>query len=440
MTLYPRRLFGRAVLTLVFTFGLFAVVTFSAIVYYALMPVTQRSANDLAAFMVWSAQAWVMLPPAQRAAYSEKLLADHRIRIEALDKPIPETNYFLPYVLRVEQALEQHLGFHVPVRTRMEHGKRWFYADLNIAGVDLRVGFPRDRIATRPLTGAVVVLTSSLVLVLVTAAILARRITSPLTRLSEAAEQLGQGRSPQPLPETGPKELASLAHQFNSMARQVQELLDNRTILLAGISHDLRTPMTRVHLELAMLPRDTDPDLLGRMERDLEQMEELIEQALELGRNLGHGETTDVDVADLIEGLAADQPRIRFEPSPPCRRRLNAVALRRILVNLLENALRYSSEQPVDVRLDTAAEPALVRVLDRGPGIPDQEKEAVFRPFYRLEQSRNRETGGSGLGLAVARQLAEANGFVIRLADRDGGGTEAAVVLPRGEGDKTGIL
>lgn len=225
-------------------------------------------------------------------------------------------------------------------------------------------------------------------------------------------------------------ELASLARQFNSMARQVQELLDNRTILLAGISHDLRTPITRLHLGLAMLPRDADSSLLERMEKDLEQMNELIEQALELGRNLGHGEISEVDVSALICELAESQPRIRAQPTPPYRQRLNATALRRILANLLENALRYSGAHPVDIQLDTASQPAKVLVVDRGPGIPDEDKEAVFRPFYRLEQSRNRETGGSGLGLAVARQLAEANGFSIRLADRAGGGTAAAVSLP----------
>ena len=136
----------------------------------------------------------------------------------------------------------------------------------------------------------------------------------------------------------------------------------------------------------------------------------------------------------MIRELAEGQPRIRAQPTSPYRQRLNATALRRILVNLLENALRYSGAHPVDIKLDAVSKPAKVLIVDRGPGIPDEDKEAVFRPFYRLEQSRNRETGGSGLGLAVARQLAEANGFLIQLADRIGGGTEAAVSLPDTEG------
>jgi two-component system osmolarity sensor histidine kinase EnvZ len=354
-----------------------------------------------------------------------------------LDQPIPESRYFLPYVYRVEQALQRRLGFHVELRTRMEDGQRWFYADLNIGGRDLRIGFPRNRIASRPLTGAVLVFSFSLLLVLVTAGILARRITSPLTQLSQAAEQLAQGRSPRPLPETGPRELANLSRQFNHMAGQVHDLLVNRTTLLAGVSHDLRTPITRLRLALEMLPEPRDPSLVQRMERDLEQMNDLIEQALELGRNLGHGMTSEVDVATLLDDLAEGRPRVRWQPSGSCPRQLNASACRRIVGNLLENALRYSGEHPVELRLESGSEPPEVRVLDRGPGIPDRDKEAVFRPFFRLELSRSRETGGSGLGLAVARQLAETNGFDIRLEDRPGGGTTAIVTLPASGAQET---
>jgi two-component system osmolarity sensor histidine kinase EnvZ len=431
MKLLPSSLFGRAVLTLVVAFSLFALLTLGAVVYYTLIPVAHRSADDLASFMVWSAQAWAMMPPAQRAGYREKLLQEHRIRVGEPDGKIPEGAYFLPYVRRVEKALENRLGFRVPVQTRIEDGRRWFLMDLNVSGQPIRVGFPRDRIATRPLTGLIVLALFSVSLVLVTAGILARRITAPLTRLSQAAVLMATGGSPEPLPERGPRELKQLAREFNRMARQVSELLGNRTTLLAGISHDLRTPITRLHLALAMLPDETDPTLVRRMERDLEQMNDLIGQAMELSRNLGHGEASPVDLSTMLEQLVEGRPRVHLQTPGACTVQVNGLALRRVLDNLINNAVRYGKGRRVVVRLLRDREPIEIEVMDRGPGIPDDLKEAVFRPFFRMEQSRSRRTGGSGLGLAVARQLADANGMAIRLDNREGGGTVARVVLPQ---------
>jgi two-component system osmolarity sensor histidine kinase EnvZ len=269
--------------------------------------------------------------------------------------------------------------------------------------------------------------------VVITAAVLARRVTDPLTRLSLAAEQLAKGSYPSPLPERGPRELASLARQFNNMNRQVRELLANRTVLLAGISHDLRTPLTRLRLGLAMLPRDTDEALVERMERDIDDMNGLITQSVELGKTLGAGERSPTDLVGMLHDLAAGrEERVKVTATGPCMVLVHPLALRRIVGNLLDNALRYSSK-PVELRLDCGEQPPVVFVLDRGPGIPEDEREAVFRPFHRLERSRNRRTGGSGLGLAVARQLAIANDMEIQLWARPGGGTIAGVRLPPAE-------
>jgi two-component system, OmpR family, osmolarity sensor histidine kinase EnvZ len=257
-------------------------------------------------------------------------------------------------------------------------------------------------------------------------------VTDPLTRLSLAAEQLAKGIYPNPLPEHGPRELASLAHQFNTMNRQVRELLANRTVLLAGISHDLRTPLTRLRLGLEMLPSRTDRALVERMERDIDDMNGLITQSVELGKTLGAGERSPTDLVGMLHDLAAGRDRVVVAALRPCVQRVHALALRRIVGNLLDNALRYSSGS-VELRLDCGEQPPVIFVLDRGPGIPEVEREAVFRPYYRLEQSRNRRTGGSGLGLAVARQLAIANDMEIQLWGRPGGGTIAGVRLPQGE-------
>ncbi|MEA3276750.1 MAG: ATP-binding protein [Pseudomonadota bacterium] len=428
--LIPASLFSRALLTLVFTFGLFALLTFSSIVYYALAPVADRSTQDLAGFMVLSTRTLVQLPPELRTGYRQKLDQEYDLRlVEGLEPPPNLKPFFFPYVQRLQEALEERLGHPVEILSNLIGGERWFWVNLEADDRKIWVGFPRDRIHTRPLEGVLVVVIIAAILVVLTAALLARRVTAPLERLSKAAEQVAKGGSPRPLPETGPRELASLARQFNETSRQVRELLANRTFLLAGISHDLRTPLTRIRLALEMLPAETEPALLERMERDLDEMNALITQAVELGKTLGAGERHAVDVAQLIGDLVAGRPRVAWQSSWPCPHRVNALALRRILGNLLENALRYSADK-VEMHLDCTHRPPVIFVLDRGPGIPEEEREAVFRPFYRLEHSRSRRTGGSGLGLAVARQLAVANDIEIHLGARNGGGTVASVRLP----------
>lgn len=427
----PSSLFGRALLTLVFTFGLFALLTFAVIVYYALLPVAERSTQDLAAFMVLSARTLVQLPEEIRPDYREKINQEYGLRLlDGAEIPTGLRPYFFPYVRRLELAMEERLGQPIKVLSNLSDGKRWFWVDLGADGRVIWMGFPRDRIHTRPLEGVFVVVVTAMVLMVITAALLARRVTAPLERLSKAAEQVTKGGSPSPLAETGPRELASLARQFNLMSQQVRELLANRTVLLGGISHDLRTPLTRLRLALEMLPEDASPELTERMERDLDEMNALITQAVELGKTLGAGERQSVDLSEMLADLAAGRSsRVSWRPKGPCLHQVNAMALRRIVGNLLENALRYSYDL-VELHLDCKHRQPVIFMLDRGPGIPDDEREAVFRPFHRLEHSRNRRTGGSGLGLAVARQLAIANGIEIHLARRPGGGTVASVALP----------
>ena len=436
--LLPSSLFGRVLLTLILTFGTFAVITFVAVVYYALMPVVQRSTADLAAFMELSARTFVQLPSDIREEYRDKLLNEYELRLALQTEPPGALhNYFFPYVDRLNRALSVRLGRDVRMQSNLIDGKRWFWVDLDTPQGVVWAGFPRDRINTKPLEGVFVISSMALLLVLATATVLARRVTSPLTRLSRAAEEVAKGRSPEPLPENGPAELASLARQFNETSQQVRELLADRTVLLAGISHDLRTPLTRLRLALELLPRNVDQSLKQRMERDIDEMNAQISQTVELGRTLGAGERALIDVGELIGEVVGDRPRILWAPRYGCVQSVNPLALRRILGNLIENALRYSAAL-VEVRLDCRYRAAVVFVLDRGPGIPENEREAVFRPFYRLENSRNRQTGGSGLGLAVARQLAIANDIEIHLSRRLGGGTVASIRLPSADQAETG--
>jgi two-component system osmolarity sensor histidine kinase EnvZ len=265
--------------------------------------------------------------------------------------------------------------------------------------------------------------------------LLVRRITRPLARLSEATSHIGHGEILAPLPETGPRELVDLTHKFNSMAGELTELVENRTTLLAGISHDLRTPLTHMRLALEMLvPDKADAALIERLRRDTEQMDQLIGYTLELARGLEAHEAEEVDLREFIDGIITNYRQadtvIDWEPQSYCPLSIDTMAMQRVLINLFDNAIRYGGNKPVMVRCHRDKEATIIQVLDRGEGIPAAEREAVFRPFHRLETSRSRKTGGSGLGLAIARQLCDARGWTIELLPRGGGGTEARLGIP----------
>jgi two-component system osmolarity sensor histidine kinase EnvZ len=280
------------------------------------------------------------------------------------------------------------------------------------------------------------ILLTGIALTLVAAVLLARLVVRPLQTVSHAVGEVGGGRMPPALPETGPREIAVLARAINRMSGQVRELLENRTVLLSGISHDLRTPLTRLRLALAMLEDGSDPELIAAMERDLEAMDELIGQFLELAQGLDPDSAPSrretVDLQALLGSLVADIRRggaeVRLETGA-CKVYCDPMSLRRIVGNLLDNAVRYDNGRPIELLVDCHTDAPVIRVCDRGPGIPKGEREAVFRPFHRLEAARSRATGGTGLGLAIARQLADGQGWGLRLLPRERGGTVAQLVF-----------
>ncbi|MDD3448376.1 MAG: ATP-binding protein [Gammaproteobacteria bacterium] len=431
----PRTLFGRTLATIALVSVGFQIFTLAVIALLLLMPLGQRSADDLAALMLKTVAEW--RAAADPAAYAEQLLAeDGLVIVDAHRSDLPPSGSWLPYRHFLEQALEQRTGMPLTLLTSLDgQGQSWFWADLPTLDGPVRVGFARTRIGVQPPVALILVLSVGAWVTLLTAIALVRRLTAPLERLSGAAKRLGAGDWPEPVPEQGPEELASLATSFNRMVRQVRELVANRTTLLAGISHDLRTPMTQIQLALAMLPGEGgDPELMAGIRRDLDNMNRLIAQFLEISRELegGGGETVEVGalLADLVTQFGLRGTEVTGPGCSGCRHALHALALRRVVANLLENAVRYGDGAPVEVTCRCDAGAVEIRVLDRGPGIPAEQLEAVFRPFYRLEGSRSSTTGGSGLGLAVVRQLASANGWGLRLEPREGGGMAAVVSVP----------
>ncbi len=395
----PRSLFARTALTLALAFVVFQAAAFWVVYRTLIVPVAERSADDLAGLVVLSAQTWVELPPETRAAFERELARRHGVRLTTIDVGATADAPSFAFRKQIEAALSRRLGDAVGLRGVPDTDAAWL--DIPVGGHDLRAGFFPDRYAVKLPLAAVAVIVVGAFLSLLTALFLVRRITVPLARAAQATHQVGAGELPDPLPETGPAELAELARRFNIMAAEVRDLLDNRTTLLAGISHDLRTPMTRLQLNLEMLRDAPSPARIDRSLADLADMNRLISGYLELAR------TT--------------------RPEPKARH----LAVRQIVANLIENAQRYGGGAPVELALECGKTWVRVSVRDTGAGIPDDQLEKVFRPFYRLEGSRSQATGGTGLGLAIVRQLAQTNGWKVSLRNRAAGGLEATLEIRR---------
>ena len=272
-----------------------------------------------------------------------------------------------------------------------------------------------------------------LLTVLVLSLVAVRWVTGPLSLLARAAEELGENIHNPPLAEGGPTEVRRAAHAFNTMQQRLSRYLSDRARILTAMSHDLKTPITRMRLRAEALP---DEALRARFVHDLGEMEAMVTQTLEFMRDTSSTESAQpVDVTALMESLRGDYADMGKTVAVEGAIGLPVVArphaLRRCLANLLDNAIRYGER--ATLRLEDGKREIVVRVLDEGPGMSPDELAKAFEPFYRGEASRSRETGGSGLGLGIARNIARAHGGEVTLQNRAGRGLEATLTLPRAE-------
>ncbi len=312
---------------------------------------------------------------------------------------------------------------------------RWSGETLTIA-VHLNDGrwLTLERPLHPPLRHAVgpVVLSLSLsaLAVLAVVAWLVRRTTRPLQALTTAAERFGRGDTVEPLPEAGPDDVRRTIRAFNTMSDRLQRFIADRTRMLAAISHDLRTPITALRLRSEMVD---DPETRERMQRSLQEMQHMVEATLQFARAEAVQEPTEeVDLGELVEAVCADVAdaggTVSCSADETIRVLARPTALGRALRNVVDNAVFYGKRAQVSVT--KTSEGALVRVDDQGDSIPEADRERVFEPFVRLENSRSAETGGTGLGLATARTIIHAHGGTIRLGNNQSGGLRVEIALP----------
>lgn len=280
------------------------------------------------------------------------------------------------------------------------------------------------------LNGPLIVFGFQLITLLLAAWYSARLLSRPIRQLADAAEQLAEDLDNPALPLAGPREARQAAQAFNQMQQRIRSQVQQRTRMLAAVSHDLRTPLSRLKLRLEQIP---NAQLRERMAQDMAEMTDMLDATLEYLRQQGNAEAPQpLDLQALVEALAEDACErgedvgVRGQCAPV---QAPPVALRSCINNLVENALRYAEHAEIELR--DSPEWVEVRVIDYGPGIAASLRESVFEAFYRVEGSRNRNSGGVGLGLTIAREAAQRQGGDIRLEDTPGGGLTAILRLPR---------
>jgi signal transduction histidine kinase len=333
---------------------------------------------------------------------------------------------------RVARSIADGIGTNYPLTVNAVPGER----ERLQVHLKLSDGSPLT-IDMRPMSGAPLSRWLPLVLLLELAVLLGccwfavRTATRPLNELAVAADALGPDLKAGRLSESGPSEIARAARAFNAMQERIAMYVTERMQILAAISHDLQTPITRMRLRVDMMDAEAEG---AKLRQDLQEMEALVKEGVTYARTL-HGATEtpcridpdalfDSLVCDYVDADQAVSLHGRFDMPLMTRPQ----ALRRIVGNLVDNALKFGGAAQIEIAMSPDRH-ATISVLDRGPGIPADSLEDVFQPFYRIEGSRNRQTGGTGLGLAIARQLALAMDATLELHNRAGGGLEARLTL-----------
>ena len=435
MNLRPRTLFQQFFLTIALVSIMLQVFTISIMLYFVVVPLAQRSASDLAARIFQVAKGWNATPLDLRSDFSRELLKNEGLKISASDQQFAKLSVALPYFRFLKDELEKRAGDQVELTiSRDDSDPGFFWTELRHEEKWVRVGFAKSNIGIRPPLALLFIVVGGIITTVMVAILLAQRITAPVERLIKGTLRVGKGQRPEMIAEEGPPEVRSLIQTFNRMSYDVQSLLDNRTILLSGISHDMRTPMTSMRIAVELLHTEVTKDLLTDLELDLENIDRLISDFLEIGAGFEGGKKQTVDIGECLTKLAGEARRngstIEISHVEHYPVQIYSRALQRVVQNLLQNAVRYGSGQPVRIEYACKGDLLTIAVLDCGPGIPPDQVEAVFRPFYRLETSQNQRIGGSGLGLAVVRALADSCGWTVRLLPREGGGTKAQLEVP----------
>lgn len=432
---YPRTLLWRAFLLIALLIGLSLFSWFQILNHFANRSRGAQAAQLVGSMVNLTRSALLAADESRRLALVYELANQEGIRVfpaEPEDKLTPpENNAFMQALTgRVRSRLGDYTRF-----TSELHGLRGFFVSFRVDEEDPQDEYwlmlPPNRVIRPGMAEWIGWGSLAVALSLLGAYLLVLSVTQPMKRLEKTAKAIGRGEYPSPLPTKGPREIAQVAQAFNQMSHDLALLESDRALILAGISHDLRTPLARLRLGIEL--SGANPEDLAAMSADIEDMDRIINQFLDFARDTTAEAEEEGDLAQIVREAA--QAFIRrgapldmegLEPVPS--KGLRVLALKRAISNLIDNALKYGQGLAVDIRIEKAGETRIIEVADRGPGIAPENVERLKRPFTRLENARS-NVQGSGLGLAIVERIARLHGGELELLPREGGGLCARLII-----------
>jgi two-component system osmolarity sensor histidine kinase EnvZ len=422
----PKSMFGRSLLILVVP--LVFIETISAYVFldYHWDRITQSLAQNIAG-EVATVMALYNENPSEGALYRSLAAVHLKLRTEFFPKETIQSS--VPEELRdsvLDNALKNQII--TPYTFNIENNDILIKAEVR-DGI-LQFSTPLKRLFSKSFFLFILWAAGTSAFFLLIAVAFMHNQVKPLRRLAIAADRFGKGRSFRNFRPEGAIEIRKVTQAFMTMKERLQRQLTQKTEMLAGVSHDLRTPLTRMRLQLAMMAPSPEVDGL---QKDIEEMTQMLEGYLAFARGEGREETHETNITDLLSETIADradlQTVVHYTPHLLPHLLVKPQALKRCLMNLINNAARYGHE--VWVQTVTTEEHLVISIEDDGPGVPEDKLEEVFKPFFRLDFSRNVATGGVGLGLAIARDIAQSHGGNITLSSSSKhGGLKASLTLP----------
>ncbi len=428
MRLAPRTLLWRSFLLISLLMVISVAAWFQILRSYEREPRARQLAQMVVSVVNLTRAALVTANPGKRRELLMDLSDREGIRVYAAepdDKLLPSPEG--AFVRMLHADIRRRLG----EQTRFASGideQRGFFISFRIDDDEYWVMLPRERLERQFPWQWLGWTALALLLSLIGAWLIVSRINRPLKALAAAAADIGKGRTPALLPETGPVEIETLARSFNQMSQDLARLDADRALILAGVSHDLRTPLSRLRLSTEMSASEDKAEMIA----DIAEMDSIIGQFLDFARTQSGEPLAPTDLAALARAAVEHQQRlghaIEAQIGPVPLQPLRRLGIKRLISNLVDNALAHGGKE-VCVATRSEGGRLILEVLDRGPGIPAHETERLKQPFTRLEQARSGK-GGSGLGLAIVDRIARHHGGSLELLAREGGGLIARVSLP----------
>jgi two-component system osmolarity sensor histidine kinase EnvZ len=431
----PRRLFGRSLIIVVAPILILQAIITSVFFdrHYRIVTaaLTRGIANEVG-YMVMlenSAQPGPTRDQARRAAATIFGLPAEYLPGERLQQSVSDADNAL------DRQLLYILATQIPEEASFNSRSYADFVEVRVQLKDgvLRLLVPRERVTAANADMFVLWMIGSSLVLIAVAILFLRNQVKPIEQLARAAEAFGKGRSLPDFKPYGAAEVRRAAHAFIQMRERIDRHVQQRTDMLAGVSHDLRTPLTRMRLQLAMLPKDADHEAMAA---DVVEMEHMVNEYLDFARGEGGEDAAPAELDALIEEAVQDsvrarrtrEGRIAITAKDGVHIAVRRNALKRCLMNLIDNGLKYASRVEVGVRRTPRG--AEISIDDDGPGISEERREEAFRPFHRLDEGRNLQKGGVGLGLALARDIARAHGGDVLLEKSPLGGLRAVIRLP----------